>query len=226
MNNTPEIKIVCNDDHRSTVLCIGSRIDYENFFSNLFPEKNECKSIASLFQRISDEIPIDNNRWSHYSNFSGNPKKDSIAFRRDFSVEHPEFTYQRTDGELILYRAREIEGSMLLCSVDRTKVRFIDVLIDELEMFDLEQGWTTEVIKPYDGLCAIAEIGENCYGTTIYIEEHTYDYGEEDTALEEMLSPSTLNIRNVLDLIFKPEQLVYQFEFLTAHEYVIDENED
>lgn len=226
MNNTYEIKIVCNDDRKSSVLCIGSRSDYEEFLGNHFPEKNERMSIAMLFQHISDEIPpFDGNHWDLYRNCSGDPKLDNFALRRMFSVKHPEFTYQHTDGKSMIYRAQEIEGDMLLCSVDGIRVRFIDVFIDELELYDPDSGWIPIVVKPYHGLRALGEISENCYGTTLFIEEHTYDYDEEDTALDEMLNPSTLNIGNVMDLIFKPEQLVYRFEFLTAHEYVIDEED-
>lgn len=60
----------------------------------------------------------------------------------------------------------------------------------------------------------------------MYIGEHTYNYGEEELAHEEMLNPSTLNIANVLDMILKPEQLVYHFEFRTAAECVIEEEDD
>lgn len=225
MNNTPETKIVCNDDHNSSVLCIGSRSDYEDFFGNHFPEKNERKSISYLFQRISEEIPIDNNRWSLCKDISRDLKSDRIAFRREISVKNPEFTYQRTNGETILYRAQEIEASILLHSIDGTRVRFINAFIDELELFDPEQGWIPAIYKPYDGLNALFVIDDNCYGTTMYIEEHTYTHGEEELTYKEMLNPSTLNIGNVMDLIFKPEQLVYRFEFLTAHEYVIDEED-
>ena len=69
-------------------------------------------------------------------------------------------------------------------------------------------------------------IDENSYGTSIYVEEHIYNHGEEESAYAEMLNPSTLNIGNVLDLIIKPERIVCQFEFRTTPEYVIEENEN